>query len=294
MDDTTPENIGDSIWRIQSTVPGPSVCIIGGMHGNEAAGIEVVRMLLKEFEDGRHLASGTLTLALGNTRAIEKNERWIDGKDLNRQFSDAHLIDRIDQSWEEERAITLARLIREADLTLDIHSTNKPSSTFICSRADERHARVYRWFPITHVIEDPEYVFGDGPVTTDEYADRMGKVGMCIESGWVNDAGRIEETKRSVEAVLSDFGLSTNPLPPLPSHTICTYRFYKTIKLDERGFTFADGRGLASFEPLKAGEVLGYHGDDPVTLDQDAFVIFPKLKAHWQLGWPICYIAIPI
>ncbi len=264
------------------------------MHGNETAGIEVVRMLLNEFEDGRRLASGTLTLALGNTRAIEINERWIDGKDLNRQFSDAHLIDRIDQSWEEERAVVLAALMREADTTLDIHSTNKPSSPFICSRVDEKHARVYQWFPIMHVIEDPTYVFGDGPVTTDEYADRVGKMGMCIESGWIADEGRVIETKNSIEAVLSDLGLSDRPTPPEPVHVINTYRFYTTIKLDERGFRFSEGKGVSSFEPLKAGEILGYHGDEPVRLDCDAFVIFPKLKEHWQLGWPICYIAIPI
>ena len=294
MEDTTPENIGESLWRIQSAAPGPSVFVIGGMHGNEGTGIEVVNQLLKEFEEGRRLVSGTLTLALGNIRAIQKNERWIDGKDLNRQFGDIHLIDGIDGSWEEERARILAAQIREADITLDIHSTNKPSSPFICSRVDEAHARIYRWFPIENVIEDPEYVFGDGPVTTDEYADRMGKAGLCIESGWIEDGNRVEETKNSVEAVLSDLGLSTTPLPPLRSHTIHTYRFYETIKLTEEGFRFAEGKGTRSFEPLQKGEVLGYRGEAPVTIDQDAFVIFPKLKEHWQLGWPICYIAIPI
>ncbi len=287
--------VGDSIWRVTSAHPGTHVLIFGAIHGNEKTGIETVKHLVKAFSDGsRTLASGTLTLALANTKAMAANERWVGGKDLNRYFTDAHLLKGVEGSWEEERVGILANLCQEADILVDLHSTNKPSAPFSCSRVDGAHERVYKWFPIENVIEDPEYVFGDEPVTSDEYMDRIGKVGVCVETGMSEDLSSLSAIIQACEGVMVEHGLLDIPTPPLPKNKPGTYRFYKTIKLSARGFEFAKGMGTRSFQPIRAGEVLGHQGEDSVTFDRDGVIVFPKLQEHWQVGKPVCYIAIPV
>jgi len=289
------EEVGDSIWRITSAHPGTHVLIFGAIHGNEKTGIETVKHFVKAFSDGsRTLASGTLTLALANTRAMAENERWVGGKDLNRYFTDAHLLKGVEGSWEEERAGILAKLCQEADILLDIHSSNRPAIPFACSRIDAAHERVYKWFPFENVIEDPEFVFGDEPVTSEEYMDRIGKVGVCVETGLCESLDRLDAIIKSCEGVMVEFGLLNIPAPALPKKKPATYRFYKTIKLSARGFEFAKGMGTHSFQPVRAGEVIGHQGEDTVTLDRDGVIIFPKIKEYQQLGKPVCYIAIPV
>lgn len=289
------EERGDSIWRITSAHPGTHLLVFGAIHGNERTGIETVRHLVKAFSDGsRTLASGTLTLALANTRAMDQNERWVDGKDLNRYFTDAHLIKGVEGSWEEERVGILAKLCQEADILIDIHSTNKPSTPFACSRVDAAHERVYKWFPLDNVIEDPEYVFGDEPVTSEEYMDRIGKVGVCVETGLSENVDALDAIIRACEGVMVEHGLLDIPVPALPEKKPATYRFYKTIKLSARGFEFAPCMGTHSFQPIRAGEVLGHQGEDTVILDRDAVIVFPKPTKYQQPGKPVCYIAIPV
>jgi len=289
------EELSDSIWRFSSATPGTSLVVSGGMHGNESTGIEVVRHYVEGFKNGTYtLAAGTLTLVLGNTRAIARNERWIEGRDMNRYFSDAHLVDHIDPSWEEDRATAIAAIFKEAEVLIDIHSTNKPSSPFACSRIDPAHSRLYRWFFIDNVIEDPDYVFGDGPVTADEYMDRIGNTGICIEAGKADGLEHLERTIQSVRGVMTELGLLAEAPPALPENPPATWRFYNTIKLGSEGFSFAEGMGTHSFQPLQAGEVLGYAGKEPVTIDRDGVIIFPKLPEHQQLGKPVCYIAIAV
>lgn len=283
------EERGDSIWRLEGAHPGTDLVMLGGMHGNEPTGIEAVRYFL---EHPPAIARGSLTLILGNTKAIEANERWVEGRDLNRYFTDAHLVDRIEGTWEEERAEEIAAVLREADILIDLHSTNKPSVPFACSRVDAAHERLYRWFPLAHVIEDPDYVFGDEPVTSEEYMDRVGNVGVCLETGMAGEEGQLAGTIAGLEKVMGEVGLVEGTLPT-PQPSPAAWRFYTTIKLDERGFRFVSGMGTHSFQPVGAGQILGYRGDEPVVLDRDGVIVFPKLPEHQQMGKPVCYIATP-
>jgi len=59
---------GEYVWQCGSG--SPHVMILGGVHGNELVGIEVVHRMLDV-----NVKCGTLTLALGNPAAIAKGTR---------------------------------------------------------------------------------------------------------------------------------------------------------------------------------------------------------------------------
>lgn len=288
------EEKGDNVWRVRASKPGASFLLLGGMHGNEATGIEVVRHFVSGFQEGRYtLAAGTFTCALINTRAMAINERWVDGKDMNRQFTPAHLEHSIDGSWEEERAREIAALCQEVDFLLDIHSTNKPSNPFGCGRIDDAHLELFKWFQLENLLGDPHYVLAGEPATVDEYMNLLGKEGICVETGLAGDITRTKNIIQSVEAIMSERGLLDLPLPLLPPAPHGRFVMDSAIVYDERGWAFAPGVGDYSFQPVKKGDVLGYRGTEAVRADKDAVILFPKLPIHWQLGKAIFYLAVP-
>ncbi len=282
----------ERILKIHGVLPAPSVTIIGGTHGNERTGIEVVRKLQDEISSGKRVvAGGTLTLILGNPLAIEKNVRAIDGRDLNRYFS-ATMLAADDGSEEFRRAGILASHIRTSDIVIDIHATNKPSVPFVASKNDEAHRNVFRWFHPQCVLTDPHYIFGGGvPVTIDEYADSLGKIGLCFETGWVGDETMIPAVYDSVVRYCTSIGIFAPAEDAAPTIDSVIYEITAAVLRNDLPFVFAEGRGLRSFEKISATEVVGYHGNDPVYAESDGVIIFPKLPEHQHVGKPVCYVA---
>lgn len=71
----------------RSNLPGPHVLIIGGVHGDEVNGVEIVRRLLEKniFQD--LLIGSVITVPLLNVHGFINNTRDVpDGKDVNRSF----------------------------------------------------------------------------------------------------------------------------------------------------------------------------------------------------------------
>ena len=282
----------ENMIAFSGPVSGPSIVIIGGTHGNERTGIAVVQQLRDDVASGRRsVVSGTVTLVLGNPLAIDQGVRAIDGRDLNRYFSPLMLAGD-DGSEEFRRAGMIANIIQSSDVVIDIHATNKPSVPFAIAKNDEAHRDVFRWFAPLCVLTDPAYIFGGGvPVTIDEYADSIGKVGLCFETGWVNDESIIPAVTESVVQYLTDVGIFSEEKIAAPSIDGAIYEIVAAVLRDDRPFRFAEDRGMSSFEPIASGDTLGYHESEPIIAEHDGVIMFPKLPEHQTVGNPVCYLA---
>lgn len=282
----------ENILRTRGLLPAPSVLIIGGMHGNERTGITVVQKLQDDIFSGkRSVIGGMLTLVLGNPPAIEQNLRAIDGRDLNRYFSKEALSNNEGTS-EHQRATVIAELIREADIVIDLHATNKPSVPFVASKNDDAHRNVFRWFRPECILVDPLYIFGGGaPVTIDEYADNQGKIGLCFETGWVGDESIALQIFDSIIEYLTDVGIFEGEKVIAPKMNAAVYEITSSVLKDARSFMFANGRGMSSFENINSNDTLGHRGNEAVYAENDGVIIFPKLPEHQANGKPVCYLA---
>src|SRR5699024_4740126 len=70
--------------------PGPLIFMIGGIHGNEQAGVLALEYLIKMLEvepvtNEKFVFSGRLVALRGNLQALQKKTRFVD-RDLNRMF----------------------------------------------------------------------------------------------------------------------------------------------------------------------------------------------------------------
>ncbi|MBT5807851.1 hypothetical protein HOI18_01085 [Candidatus Uhrbacteria bacterium] len=290
------EEIDESVWRVSGAIHGPIITILGGVHGNERTGIEVVRRLRAEIESGSiSVASGTLYIAFGNLKAIELNKRGSGiGRDLNRSFP-TNLLDQDSvDSYEDQRARELAPILQESDIVVDMHATNKPSEPFVACLHSDKHADAYRWFPCTKVLTDPRFVLGGRPVTTDEYTEAHGGIGICYETGLAWDVSRIDEVYDNVVNLLRHKGLVAGN--PIESRK-CTQDIFEIVEpiiLTPAGFRYTEGFGERSWERFTTGTTLGWHGEGkekPVTANFDGVVVFPKPEENRHNGMPVGYLA---
>jgi succinylglutamate desuccinylase len=284
------KEIGDHIWQTVGQENGPHIMIIGGTHGNERTGVEVVRALV---EQDVGIEAGVLTLSLGNLKAIEINERGSEPKrDLNRTYKTNLLDIEPSGTYEDKRARELAPHLKAADYVIDLHATNKPSEPFLCSLFGPGQQKLHRFFSATKVLSDRRYVLGGEPVTTDEYTDTYGGAGMCYETGLASDTGRVQEVLGELSNMFIGMGLvAGQPMGPGEISEKEYYDLTLNILLTEDGFTWAPGFGNGSWEPFVAGQTIGYHGEDPLSVDYEGVVVFPKIAKHLHVGGSVGFLA---
>ncbi len=291
--------IGDYIWRIEGGGAGGSYAIVGGVHGNERTGVEVVYSLLNSFQRRTlELCEGTLTLAIGNPAAVRRRMRGSEeGADLNRCFTHAILQksepDRLFESYEERRARELADALKDVIIGIDLHATNKPSEPFVVTQYLRSLGRsvVEESLNVEVVLTDPDWIFAGQAATLDEYFNRNGGSGICYETGYVDDSGRVRQVRhemlRFLRPLISPFRPFVRDEPKRPR----SYELSSAIPLMECGWRFAKGMGTHNFQPIRAGQVLGFHGDTVCRAKEDGVIVFPKISSLWRLGQPIAYLA---
>ncbi|MDD1665811.1 MAG: succinylglutamate desuccinylase/aspartoacylase family protein [Methanomicrobiales archaeon] len=285
--------IGSGIWQAEGPEPGPHVVVIGGTHGDERTGIEVVKTLQPLFAKGeKTLERGKLTLVLGNEEAIRLVKRaTLPERNLNRLFTEEHLAGPALGFYESRRAHELAPILASADISIDIHSTSTPSMPFLANLFSPKRQKVYRWFNTDIVLADPDFVLGGQRATTDEYVEYCGGIGICFETGYEKDTSTRATVAGSVLNILADQGLmkSAEPLMP-PRKKFRKYRFSKRVILTGAGFRYA-GEFPESFQEVKKGEVIGYHGTVPEVAEEDAAIVLQKAPAKWVVGRDIFFLA---
>ncbi|MES2135239.1 MAG: succinylglutamate desuccinylase/aspartoacylase family protein [Patescibacteria group bacterium] len=283
---------GEKTLRYSGERRGPSILIVGGTHGNEVLGVLVADMMRQSLENGDlKLVSGEVQLTLGNTRAIEADQRTASGGiDLNRIFTPSVLSGREDKGWEGSRAQKITEAIRSSDIVIDLHSTNRPSPAFVCALGDEEHSSVYKWLPRESVVLDPERIVSGGGGSIDEVADDFGKVGICYESGQATDMRNTIPVFEAIRAILIERGMVEGVLPELPPSG-SEYRVVTSVPYDaNRPFIFAEGKDQG-FAPIAKGEIIGYQGNIPVHSSVNGIILFPKKPEHQESAGLVCYLA---
>ena len=213
------------IWHLSgSDQDGPNVTILGGTHGDELTGIELVRTWLKTIDPSRNLLNlppghyqvegirGNVFIGFANPEAIVRCTRAASSvRDLNRCF-DPDLLASLSSFIDLERARQLWPLLQNTDYLFDIHavSTKEGSDPFICfGEMSEEHKRLCQIIPVKRVLTDPHFLLGipEGAIclpTTDQAVNVFGGsawslrttgtkrgVALCYETGYERDMTKL-------------------------------------------------------------------------------------------------------
>jgi len=178
------------IASIRGTLPGPTLIILGGIHGNEPAGVLAANRVWLRMQKRRAVLRGEVVLLRGNTRALEQRVRYIDA-DLNRQWTAENV-----RAAELERGTPeVSELIEQRELLMvireainrargeiyfvDLHTTSADGQPFATVGDTLRNRRFAVTFPLTIVLGLEEQIDG----TLLEYVNNRGAITMGVEAG---------------------------------------------------------------------------------------------------------------
>ena len=257
------ENI-KGVYKQQGALPGKTVAIFCGVHGNERVGIRAVQNALKNIRVKR----GVVYFVEANPLAIEKNLRLIN-KNLNRCFLKGNNGD----TEEDARARELMTLLDSCDALLDIHSSNSKDTTpFIICEPDALEIVKFFEFPIISFGWD-----AIEPGGADGYMFRNNKIGICAECGSVSDPdSNLPIAEQAIKIFLSHFdmleeNLVLNSFPHrfIKAHTV------GHKKTNDLVFT----KDYKDFALLEDGEIFAKDGESEHRAEKDDCIIFPRPNA---------------
>lgn len=243
---------------------GPTSLIIAGNHGNEACGIKAFEKILPTLV----IEKGTVFFVLGNPEAITQNKRFTEAN-LNRMFRKASTYTaKIKKTYEYKRAQFIKMIMKQADVSLDIHSTTNKSTPFIICEKNAKN--IVEHFPkqFTKTVSG----FGDiEPGATDDYMNFQGKIGICVECGQHNDPKAEKVALDTISAFLQARGhVKNKKIPKVETRKhLHMYELYYS-KTDEFKLT----KQLDDFYEAKKGEIIAHDGGKPVKMKKDCVVVF--------------------
>lgn len=281
-------NLPNHVWQFKGEKEGPHFVLIGGTHGNELTGIEMIeyaRNRLTEKPD--LLIAGTVTLILGNPKAVEIGERGsAPHHDFNRVWTQEGF--ESGTTYEHDRARELAPIVESADYMIDLHATNKPSEPFFVSThwSQEQELLASAFGNHRYLLVPNSVIAG----SIDEYAAKHGATQLSFESGWVEDKTLLPKMRTGLEKIFIHLGMMEGE-DELIQPKFEKIKLSTAINLDQRAFRFEEGRGQKSWDPVKAGDVVGYFDNEPIVVEKDGYIMFPKVKEHWKEGSPVFFLA---
>jgi succinylglutamate desuccinylase len=296
------------IGRYEGVDPGPLLICIGGMHGNEPAGIlaikEVFRLLdIETSVNPGFRYHGSVVGIRGNLQAIHKGERFIH-RDLNRMLLKEEL-ERIHNTsedlWtpEDHECIDLIRMIEEekrkhhpsASLILDMHTTTADGGIFTIAADDQMSSTLAKGLHAPVILGFAENLKG----TTLSFFNRPAEDAFCIvfEAGQHHDpesvfrtAAAIVNCMRTIGSVDSrdvdhrHDGMLIRMSAGLPKVTRLIYHY--RIRPDE---IFTMKPGYKNFQLVTAGEIVAHNEQGPIISPVDGLMLMPKYQSLGDDGF---------
>ena len=198
LDETVGERLGEirrELGHAGGFVPGPTIIVTAGVHGNEPSGIEAVSRVFRRIEQLRLTLQGELVGLAGNLPAIATGKRFLD-IDFNRTWTfEAAAAARatppsLDETVEQGQLRELLRALeywiggaRGPVVILDLHTTSSNSIPFLVYSDTLVNRQFARGYPLPGILGVEEKLGG----TMVDYFTALGHVAVVIEGGGHDD-----------------------------------------------------------------------------------------------------------
>lgn len=249
----------------RSLVPGPTVLITAGIHGDEVNGMEVVRQVISHGVNKPAKGSIICLPVINVFGFIAKSRYFPDGRDLNRVFPgirNGSLASRVAYRFTNE-------VLPAADLCMDFHTGG----------ADRFNAAQVRIFPGDEHVKALAAIFHApftlyDPYIAGSYRETCGKMGIPLllnESGMsLNlDKEMAREAVDGVIRVLSHLGmLAPGIRVPVPRRRSVVVQDTKWVRADRSGFLHVK---VVMHQFVEVGELLCTISDPYGTMSKPLF-----------------------
>ena len=290
------------IASIRGSLPGPTLLILGGIHGNEPAGVLAAERVLPHLQERQADLRGEVVLLRGNTRALERKVRYLDA-DLNRQWTAENA--RMSESGKCDLA-EMSELLEQGELLValreavsrargdvyfvDLHTTSAPGKPFATVGDTLRNRRFALNFPVTIVLGLEEQIDG----TLLEYLNNLGVITMGLEAGQHDAITSVDHHEAVIwNAIVATGNFRQEDLPEFDHHRsllngagggrrVVEVRHRHAI-LPEDGFQMEPG--FRNFQPVQRGQVLARDRTGEITARETGLILLPLYQALGDDGF---------
>lgn len=294
------------VQPVHGAAQGTLLFVVGGMHGNEPAGVRAIRHVLLEIERRGLRVHGRVVGLVGNARALGQGQRFL-ATDLNRLWTDERL-ERLRTSADPVRdpeTLEQCALIEAFDehlrgtwervVLLDLHSTSAGGAPFTII-SDSLQNRPFAFaLPVPVLLGLEERIQG----TLLAWFAELGHVALCIEGGQNDLPSTVENHVAALWLTLVAAGLlQATDVPELGScrarlansacnlPTVVELRYRYAIP---EGTRFEMKPGFQNFQPVRRGEVLARidpgTGEREVQSPLGGRVLMPRYQALGDDGF---------
>lgn len=297
----SPEVEARVMARLGSGEDGPTLICLGSVHGNEPAGTLGLGRVVEQIVRRQLPVRGEFVALVGNREALLRRVRFVD-EDLNRSWSPARIAElragRRADSTEETELLELWREISAAIerargevWLLDLHTTSGEGPPFGVLDDTLANRAFARMFDIPYVVGLEEEV--DGTVLSYFVARGVRTVGL--ESGQHDDPLSVERAEAAIWIALVRLGLiDAEQVADLPGlrrllsaatralPAVVEVRYRHSVSGDDE---FLMEPGFASFQPVRAGEVVARDRHGPVRVPESGRLLMPLYQQQGEDGF---------
>lgn len=288
-----PRVLGD----VTGPAPGPTLVIIGGMHGNEPAGILAAQQVMPRLR-AMGLRRGRAIALVGNRAAVIKAQR-LQVRDLNRAFT-VEQIEALhaqpetadDPEQIEQRALLtlIDDLASESDrplVVLDLHTTSgggPPFSVVPDALASRELAEALPFPAILGLLESVRGTFL-------ERLTAQGHVGLGVETGQHDAPISLELHRATIWRILQEMRLiDREPADVTAALDAVDPELPAVVELVDRhgieaGDDFRMRPGFEGFQAITRGEVLADDRRGPITAKHDGRIVMPLYQSQGDDGF---------
>jgi len=310
--DDSEKHLGASRWpdlsqvprelgRMVGRQPGPTLICLGGLHGNEPAGVIGIQRALAGLERGGREIRGEVVGLAGNRRALARRRRFVD-HDLNRAWRRENLA-RLLQSpgplksedrEQVELDAALQEIIEESKgrvFLLDLHTTSGPGSAFAILDDTLPNREVALDFPVPLVLGLEEELAG----TLASYLAALGVTVVGFEAGQHEDPESVDRAAAAIWLAMESCGLLRDDdrgrvgeaRQLLQAQADAAVGIVEVVYRHsiEAGDKYEMAPGFSSFQPIPEGQLLGWNNAGAVLAPFQGLLLMPMYQDQGSDGF---------
>lgn len=290
------------LGRLRGDAPGPTLVVIAGLHGNEAAGVEAARRVIGRTAA---IANGDVVALAGNVRALAARRRFL-ARDLNRLWTADRLataraaasddfsrptLDGAELSELAELATDLDGILAAARgpvFAVDLHTTSAAGVPFAVVGATRAHHDFAAALPIPGIVGIEETL----PGTLTRYLSGRGCTTLAIEGGQSDTPAALAQLEAALVVLLDHLGLARLAERDEAHALLLASRGRLPARIEvvsryevrpEHEFRMAPG--FANIQATAEGTLLAHDRDGEIRAPFDGVVLLPLYQAQGSDGF---------
>ncbi len=289
---------------------GPTILALGGIHGNEPAGIAALNRVVAKLQELELPLHGTLVAIAGNLGALRQDERFIE-RDLNRRWAATRVAqlrnqppddDCAEDSEQRELLEIFDRYENnpeEATVFVDLHSSSANGPPFSCLADTLPNRRLALSIPIPVILGLEECI--DGAVM-EHFAER-GHVAIAIEGGQHSATTTVDNLEAALWLTLVQTGALSRNHVDLEAHrrvlrhaacglpAVVEIRHRQAITSMDQ---FRMEPGFRSFDCVHANQLIARDIRGPLLSHEPGRLLLPLYQGQGEDGFFLTRDVAPI